>query len=129
MDKSSTLRPDKEKSYDILILDKGSDIDDLDTSMSTSFRNNSSLNRSQKITITRNRRAPRSKEARYKPFTLRDYKNNAPSDNAYVKSGGLGPNIGGNQWKEEKMKRERMKDFSERINTMKKDQLVFGHNL
>uniref|UniRef100_A0A7S3NST7 Uncharacterized protein n=1 Tax=Euplotes crassus TaxID=5936 RepID=A0A7S3NST7_EUPCR len=128
--KSSTIKQEKDKPYDILVIDRSnSDIDDIDTSISmVSHLNSSRLNKSQDITVNQRRRAPRSKELRYKPFTLRDYKKNTPTENAYVKSGGLGPNIGGKQWTEEKMKRERMKDFSYRISNMKKDQLVFSHD-
>ena len=54
----------------------------------------------------------------YKPYTLREYKNRVESeeDPFYYKSrGGLGPNIGGEEWMKEHEKRERIKNFSNRI--------------
>ena len=34
--------------------------------------------------------------------------------------GGLGPNIGGKQWIEERLKRERIRDFTMKLNGLKK---------
>lgn len=126
-----TIKHDKKKGYDILIIERNNDMEDYETSVSLMSNRNgsSSFNRSQKIGTIKDRRAQKLKYSRYKPFTLRDYTKNTPKENAYAKSGGLGPNIGDKRWQQEKLKRERMKDFSNRIHNMKKEHLFINRNL
>lgn len=123
-------KPKAELKYDILIVDKNSDMGDYDTSVSVaSNRLNRSFNRSQKIDMMLDKKQRRRTDNRYKPFTLRDYTKQATEGNLYAKSGGLGPNIGDEKWMKEKLKRERMRDFSQRLETMKKENLIFSNEL
>jgi len=56
----------------------------------------------------------------FKPYTLREYKEkNTESDQVYSKLGGLGPNIGGERWQREYDKRQRIKEFSYKLNPTK----------
>lgn len=124
------MKPEKEKSYDILIIEQNSDLSDYDTSVSIMSKNaNRGFNRSQKVGMVLDNRIKRRKDNRYKPFTLRDYSNENTEENFYAKSGGLGPNIGGKKWQEEKLKRERIKDFTNRLGSIKKGQLIMKRDL
>lgn len=126
--RNNTIKPDKDKTYDILIIDRNNDLADYDTSASM-VSHSQSMNSSQnKIGSLIDSRRRRKQGGRYKPFTLRDYAKNA-EDNMYAKSGGLGPNIGSKQWQEEKAKRDRIRDFSLRLNSIKKENLVFNSDL
>jgi len=129
--KSATLKQDKKKAYDILILDKNSDMEDYDTSVSMlSNRNNSSFRRSKNIEMILDTKIGKYNQGRYKPFTLRNYTKSSPTGMvSHTRSGGLGPEIGGKKWQQEKAKRDRMRDFSERINRMKKDDLIMNTQL
>lgn len=120
-----------DKTYDILVLDQNNDLCDYDTSetAATYNPNNRSLNRSQRVGILADSRLKRSKQERYKQFTLRDYTKTKKEENLYAKSGGLGPEIGGEKWIEEKMKRERIKDFANKLTTMKKFGISLKQNL
>lgn len=71
----------------------------------------------------------KSKYSTYKPFTIRDYSRKSSEENLFSKIGGLGPNIGGEDWIKEKQKRERIRDFTQRLENMKKENLVFSREL
>ena len=129
--RNNTIRHETEKSYDILIIDKNSDMSDYDTSVSmfSNVNPKRSFNRSQKVGMMLDNRIRKRKEDRYKPFTLRDYTKNVTEENQYAKLGGLGPEIGSEKWRQEKIKRERIKDFSNRLNNLKKEQLIMKNAL
>lgn len=119
-----------DSTYDILVIDRNDDFNEYETSVSEKSHNlHKSFNRSQKVGLILDQKMRKRKDTRYKPFTLRDYTRQASEDAHFSKAGGLGPNIGGAQWQEEKMKRERMRDFSLRLGAMKKEDLIFNKNL
>mmetsp|Transcript_18221 Transcript_18221/g.16111 ORF Transcript_18221/g.16111 Transcript_18221/m.16111 type:complete len:84 (+) Transcript_18221:622-873(+) len=80
-----------------------------------SNKNRSSFRKNYKISNILDRKAYKGKEDRYKPFNIREYTKSSPLTMKLDKRGGLGPEIGGKRWQEERQKRERMRDFSERI--------------
>ncbi len=53
----------------------------------------------------------------YKPYTLREYKDMSNKEVNFVekKRGGLGANIGGDEWQKQQEKRQRMKEFASRV--------------
>lgn len=53
----------------------------------------------------------------YKPYTLREYKDKVNQDEpfTYKMRGGLGADIGGEAWSKENEKRQRMKEFANRV--------------
>jgi hypothetical protein len=53
----------------------------------------------------------------YKPYTLREYKDKVNQQDSFIekKRGGLGANIGGDEWMKEHEKRLRIKEFSNRV--------------
>jgi hypothetical protein len=57
------------------------------------------------------------RSANYKPYTLREYKEKVMQEEpfSYKTRGGLGANIGGEEWMKEHEKRLRIKEFSNRI--------------
>lgn len=54
------------------------------------------------------------KSGNYKPYTLREYKDKEEK-NSSKNRGGLGANIGGDEWLKQQQKRERMKEFAHRV--------------
>ena len=97
---------------------------------------NRSLNRSQRITNifdnrlknSRDNRRENKRDEREKPFHLKDY-NSKNEAILTLKSGGLGPNIGGKQWQEERAKRERIKEFTSKMSTFKKYKPIVNREL
>lgn len=63
----------------------------------------------------------------YKPYTLREYKDNFDKEEKAnsKKRGGLGANIGGDEWLKQQQKRQRMKEFANRV----KQQSHMGNNM
>ena len=57
------------------------------------------------------------RSSNYKPYTLREYKEIVDSEQqfTYKKRGGLGANIGGDEWQKQNEKRKRMKEFASRV--------------
>lgn len=55
------------------------------------------------------------RSANYKPYTLREYREKFQAENNYKMRGGLGANIGGDEWMKENEKRLRIKNFSSRV--------------
>ena len=53
----------------------------------------------------------------YKPYTLRQYKDKVGQEQLFTEKtrGGLGANIGGEAWQKENEKRQRMKEFANRV--------------
>lgn len=53
----------------------------------------------------------------YKPYTLRQYKDKVGQEQLFTEKtrGGLGANIGGEEWQKENEKRQRMKEFANRV--------------
>jgi hypothetical protein len=53
----------------------------------------------------------------YKPYTLRQYKEIVEQEPQFTDKtrGGLGANIGGEEWQKENEKRQRIKEFANRI--------------
>lgn len=53
----------------------------------------------------------------YKPYTLREYKDKVNQDEpfTYKMRGGLGADLGGEEWSKENEKRQRMKEFANRV--------------
>jgi hypothetical protein len=130
-------KPEIEKTYDHLIIEQNNDISTQETSVRTVSKNaNRGLNRSQRITSifdnrlknSRDNRRESKRDEREKPFHLKDY-NSKNEEILILKSGGLGPNIGGKQWQEEKAKRDRIKDFTSRMSTFKKYKRVMNRDL
>ena len=63
----------------------------------------------------------------YKPYTLREYRKKfdepQTQDTGYKMRGGLGANIGGEEWSKEQAKRERMKQFANRVKSKNKNDI------
>lgn len=59
----------------------------------------------------------------YKPYTIKDYKENINKYNKKLPSG-LGPNIGGKEWEEKQEKKKKIKEYSDNIKTLNKVQLM-----
>ena len=115
--------------YDILILDRSNDMGEYDTPVTVPrYQMHNSMNRSHRVHINIQWKTKDSHDS-YKPFTLRGYTKKADEENLYLKSGGLGPNIGGKEWIEQKMKRDRIKEFSNKISHIKKDALFLRQNI
>jgi hypothetical protein len=51
----------------------------------------------------------------YKPYTLREFKEKKEKDRVGSKMGGLGANIGNEEWEKAQAKKERIKNFSKLI--------------
>jgi len=53
----------------------------------------------------------------YKPYTLREYKDMSTKEEpfTYKTRGGLGANIGGDEWTKQQEKRQRMKEFANKV--------------
>lgn len=58
----------------------------------------------------------------YKPYTLREYKDTFDKSNNFGNKhrGGLGANIGGDEWQKENEKRKRMREFASRVKNQRK---------
>ena len=61
-------------------------------------------------------------DIKYVPYTLREYKET--KSDKYFELGGLGPNTGGQEWLERKMKRDRAIEFSNEIKTKNQNKYV-----
>ena len=112
-------KQNSDRTYDILIVDKNSDLGDYETSASVA--SNARLNRSFNSPTLAHERRRKRRNDRYS----NDYSNTEAKSSTFSKEGGLGPNIGGKKWYQEKLKRERMKDFTLRLNSIKKENLIF----
>jgi hypothetical protein len=113
-------KQNSDRTYDILILDKNSDIGDYETNASVA--SNAKMNRSYNSpTLAHERRRKRRNDrysTEYSPTEV---------NHTFGNEGGLGPNIGNKKWLEEKIKRERIKDFALKLNTIKKENLIFSN--
>lgn len=119
----------EEPKYDILILDKSNDMQEYEVpDAKPNYRFNERLNRSQRVSINIPNKH-KILQDKYKPFTLRDYTKKAVEENLYLKSGGLGPNIGGKEWLQQKMKRDRIKEFSHKLSIFKKDSFILKRKI
>ena len=118
-----------EPKYDILILDRNNDVQEYEVPDGKPvYSIHDRLNRSHMVSIN----IPNKQKVlhdKYKPFTLRDYTKKAVEENLYLKPGGLGPNIGGKEWLEQKMKRDRIKEFSYKISLFKKDSFILKRKI
>lgn len=90
---------------------KGENNDDIKVKVS-----DKNLNSANKILPAANN-LENNRSSSYKPYTLREYKEKINYDQPFISKqrGGLGADIGGEEWQKEHEKRMRIKNFSSRI--------------
>lgn len=123
------LKRDDAAKYDILVIEQNNmpvSPDNLTTLPNYDARMR--LNRSQNLSIGGCSKQ-KSYADRYKPIIHKDYTKTEVDIPLPLKAGGLGPNIGGKEWIEEKLKRSRIKDFSAKLDHFKNNSSLLKRKL